>query len=252
MKEARNLLISGISGTGKSYDLGSEIEKMVLDEDFFIVLLDPKMGDEGVYGDHKGMSADLDFVHLHINEAVIEKASKQDWRDIIQGIRSEGFPGVRFTFESIQPEMDDWMPKFGDRCSRIVLGMEGKVGLAIEELQNFCPHQSMGGSSDEIKGTIKLIDEGRTINKAFLGATQKLQKVHTAVYGACNRYRMYHMGSQDSDYSKVLNVGEHREEVDEIQAADLESRKCLEFYRQTSESEILHQEGLERRTRHLG
>jgi len=249
MKKARNLLITGIPGTGKSYDLGAEIEEMVLNDGYFVVLLDPKVGEEQSFGDHEGLSADLGFGRVHIDEeAVSHDPSRSFWTNLIEGARDEGLPGLRFTFNSVSPKVDQEMVELGDMISRVILSMDGQVGLAAEELHNFAPHQSRGGSTKDIRGLTKLIDEGRTINKAFAGATQKLTKVSTAIYGACNIFRMYHMGTSDSAYEKVLDTGENRELVDQICQASVESRRCLEYRRQTAEATIMDRSDLERVT----
>lgn len=252
MKKARNEFIAGGSGTGKSYELGRDIENLVLDEGYFVPLLDPKIGDQGRYGDHRGLSVNLNFVRVHVTKKVLKQKAREIkyWKRLLKKARSDGANGIRFTFESLQRGIDEYFETFIDTLSRSCLSMNGKVALAVEEAHTFAPHQSVGGSTKNIRGLIKLIDEGRLIDKLALLCSQKLHKSNTALYDSCQIYKLYPM-AKSSHYEKVLSRKDHGDLIDEAVNWATDSRKQIYYNLNAGEARIKNVDGLSRRTPHV-
>jgi len=257
MKKAENHFVSGISGTGKSYYVGSLVEDLVIDDGFFCILLDPKFGEGGEYGDHKGLSEDLGFAHERIDsdfiDAILEdKKVEEKARKLIEACKEKGFNGIRFTFDSLDIDMTtDKMREFAEKIARIGLMLDGKILLVEEECHNFIPHNQRGGSVKDIKVQSKFIDEGRKINKRAILSTQKPTKANKDIYSLCQVYHIFFMGETLSDYTKVLPK-DYRDVYQEATSWDVESRNMIKYNRNNSSLEIQNVDGLKRRTRHSG
>lgn len=250
MKQAFNTFIAGPSGSGKSYEMGHDIEAAVLDDGFFTVLLDPKIGDSGQYGDHRGLSSGLDFVRLHCTKKVLKNTDLGWWKKLLTKIRADGSMGVRITFESLQRGIEEEMSLFIDTISRTILSMDGKILLGVEEAHNFAPEQGAGGSVKDIRGLLKLIDEGRKISKGAELSSQKLHKCHSSLYDTCQIYKLYPLPST-SDFQKVLDKTDHGDLIKKTKNLPIEARKRILYDRNEGTAELEDVEGLRRRTPHL-
>jgi hypothetical protein len=257
LKRAENHFVCGISGTGKSYYVGKLVEDLVVDDGFFCILLDPKFGEGGEYGDHKGLSEDLGFAHERIDSVFIDgllesKDVEDKAQRLIESAKSKGFNGVRFTFESLDIDMTtDKMRQFAEKIARFGLMLDGKVLLVEEECHNFIPHTQRGGSVKDIKVQSKFIDEGRKINKRAILSTQKPTKANKDIYSLCQLYHVFFMGETLSDYTKVLPK-DYRERYRDATSWDVESRNMILYNRNDSSLEVKNVDGLSRRTRHSG
>lgn len=251
-ERADHALTAGKSGSGKSYYTGSKFEDKILDENAFGVILDPK--DHG--GDHGAMSSALGFAHVHITSDLL--ADMEDPEDVfsqmIQGVKAQGIPGIRFTFEDLDPDLDEYLPGFADTIARILLGLDGNVVLLIEELQNFCPHENRGGSNKEVSGLLKYFEEGRSHGKTAMACTQSTKKILTDVFDAFLHFELFYMGPSETHYTKVLDQrdGTEREYIQECQSWNTGDRNLLHKDDHTGEIYVENVDGLERRTPHDG
>lgn len=260
MEEARHCMYAGKSGFGKSYTAGADFEELIIDEAYFGVIIDIKprneTGTPKPIGDHQGLSKDLNFKRVHIESAEdIHNASVDDLVSLFVEAKRQGFNGIRFTADITVTEIKNAIPELADKVCRAVMRLDFPTVVLIEEVQYAAPHQSKGGKTEQFEGIISILGLGRTSNKILFLTTQEFTKVHTAIYGECNLYKIYFMGKKERKYDKVLDPQRDEEDRQAIQAlieADKLERKFIYYDSNAGVTEVRSSKGLERRTRHDG
>ena len=255
MKEARHTMYAGKSGFGKSYMAGGDFEELVIDDGFFGIILDIKpTNEDDEIGDHRGISQELDFVRIHIESAGdIEDASVQDFKELVMKAYDVGKQGIRFTADITIPEVEDSMPMLGDKLCRAVMRLNFECVTLIEEVQYVAPHSSQGGSKQDFRGLMSVLGLGRTSGKLVKMTSQEFGKVHTAVYGECNLYKILFMGKKDRKYDKVLDTSdpEDKAAIQEIINSKKKERKYIYYDSNIGVTEVRSSKGLKRRTQHI-
>lgn len=238
MKQQDAVLNVGSSGFGKSYIQGYDIEQKYKNG-FFPIIIDKKL-------DHKKLGAQLGFKLFKIGEKTIDAWGASEFSKLLEQLVRKGAAGVVFTFPDASFEIGERdKVEVVNEIAKATLSLSADSLFVLEEIRNYAPSQT---NERDFNAVRTIINEGRSENVAFGGTCQFPQQVHYKVFRAVQTYRVFGLGSNDSQYDK-LSISKYR---DDMKTWTSDSRKYLLIDENKGVREIRSSDSIRRRTEHSG
>jgi hypothetical protein len=239
METAKSKIFVGVSGFGKSWIMGYDIEEW-FSKGFFPIVIDKKR-------DHTSLGKHLNFKAVKVGDKSIENVGANKWKKLIKQTKKKGYGGIMIQPDKANPEIDqDDLIKLCNTISYAVLSLNFPVYFGVEEIRNYAPAQSNDKDFNALK---TVIVEGRSEDVVFGGTCQFPQQVHHKVFNSAPILYVFGLGIDDKKYSKVSISGSTREKMKNWHKQD---RKYLKINQNSGTQEIKSSKNISRSTPHSG
>lgn len=239
MEKAESKIFVGVSGFGKSWIMGKDIEDFFAD-DFFPVVIDKKR-------DHTELGNYLGFKAVEVGPKTINNFDAEQWKALIKQCKDKGFSGVMIQPDQANPNIgQDDLVQLCNTVAYALLACDFKTYYGVEELRNYAPAQSNDKDFNALK---TIIVEGRSQDVVFGGTCQFPQQVHYKVFDAVPILYVFGLGKKDNKYQKLSISGSTRREM---KSWSREDRNYLKIDQNAGEESIESSKGISRSTPHSG
>lgn len=239
METAESKIFVGVSGFGKSWMMGWDIEQF-FSKGFFPVIVDKKK-------DHTALGSHLGFKAITVGKTAIDNMDPDKWQNLIKNSKKDGAKGLVIQPKEAEANISqEDLIEMANQIAYAILSIDDKIYFGLEEIRNYAPAQSNDKAFNAVK---TVIVEGRSKGIVFGGTCQFPQQVNYKIFDAVPHHIVFGLGTKDNKYQKLSINGETRRKMKNWKVED---RNYLEINQNKGTEEIKSSKDVTRQTPHSG